>query len=443
MIDFSNIYEKLVAKEEKLAIVGLGYVGLPIAVEFAKYVQVIGFDISEKRIKAYNDGIDVTQELKEDLKDTTIEFTTDSSKLKEAKFMIVAVPTPIKDDCKPDLTLLESASQIIGENLTTGTIVVFESTVYPGVTETICGPIIEQASHLKCGVDWKIGYSPERINPGDKVHTFSTICKIVSGMDLEAMMEIQKVYNIAVKAGTCLVSSIKTAEAIKLIENSQRDVNIAFMNEVAKICHQLDIDTNEIVEGMKTKWNALEFQPGLVGGHCIGVDSYYLLELARQVECDSSILLHGRQTNESMASYVADVVVREMLVAGKDIKKATILILGITFKKDCSDIRNSKVVDLIDKLKMYHIEPIISDAYANSDDVQETYGIPLVPFDNLPLADCIIVAVGHRAYQSITTDKLLSMFKEELPNDKKVLIDINSIYNKDDLDASGIHFWQL
>lgn len=443
MINFQNICEELITKKEKLALVGLGYVGLPIAVEFAKYVQVIGFDIDQKRVDSYHDGIDVTQELCEELKKTTIEFTTDPSKLKEAKFIIVAVPTPVKENNEPDLTLLEDASKIIGENLSIGTIVVFESTVYPGVTETICMPIIEQTSHLKCGIDWKIGYSPERINPGDRIHTFSSICKIVSGMDIESATEIQKIYNIAVKAGTFLASSIKTAEAIKLIENSQRDVNIAFMNEIAKICNQLNVDTSEIVEGMNTKWNALGFQPGMVGGHCIGVDSYYLLKLAKNLKCDSSILLQSRQMNESMATYIADIAFRKLLKIKKDVKKITVLIWGITFKENCSDIRNSKVIDLINRLKTYHIEPVITDACANSKDVQEAYGIKLVPFDDLPLADCIIIAVAHSAYKSITMEKLLKMFKDELPNNEKVLIDVKSLYNKDELCTSGICFWRL
>lgn len=282
-MDFQDIYLSLITGNKKLALVGLGYVGLPVALEFAKYVSVIGFDIDQKRINAYKNGIDITQEFKEEIKKTTIEFTTNPSKLKEARFIIVTVPIPVKDDSTPDLTLVESASKLVGENLTPGTIVVYESTVYPGVTETLCVPIIEKFSRLKCGIDWKVGYSPERVNPGDHTHTFSSIRKIVSGMDAESSTEIQKVYNIAVKAGTYLVSNIKTAEAVKLIENSQRDVNIAFINEIAKICHKLNIDTSEVLEGMNTKWNALGFQPGLVGGHCIGVDSYYLLELAKKI----------------------------------------------------------------------------------------------------------------------------------------------------------------
>lgn len=442
-MDFQNIYLSLITGNKKLALVGLGYVGLPVALEFAKYVSVIGFDIDQKRINAYKNGIDITQEFKEEIKKTTIEFTTNPSKLKEARFIIVTVPTPVKDDSTPDLTLVESASKLVGENLTPGTIVVYESTVYPGVTETLCVPIIEKFSRLKCGIDWKVGYSPERVNLGDHTHTFSSIRKIVSGMDAESSTEIQKVYNIAVKAGTYLVSNIKTAEAVKLIENSQRDVNIAFINEIAKICHKLNIDTSEVLEGMNTKWNALGFQPGLVGGHCIGVDSYYLLELAKKNQCDNSILSYGRQTNESMATYIADSTVRELLNAKKDLKKVTVLVLGITFKENCSDIRNSKVVDLINRLKTYHIEPIITDTCANYEEVQKVYDIKLAPFDDLPLADCIIIAVAHDAYRSISIERLLGMFKSELPNNEKILIDVKSLYRMDELCATGIHFWRL
>lgn len=442
-MNFQNICQALISGNEKLAIVGLGYVGLPVALEFARYVQVIGLDIDQKRIDDYKHGIDVTQKRKEELEGAAIEFTTDPTRLKESRFIIVAVPTPTKADNTPDLTLLENASRMIGENLTAGTIVVFESTVYPGITKALCMPTIERSSGLKCGVDWKIGYSPERINPGDQVHTFPNICKIVSGMDAESAAEIKKVYDIAVKAGICPVSSIETAEAVKAIENSQRDINIAFMNECAKICDKLNIDTGEVLSAMNTKWNALGFQPGLVGGHCIGEDSYYLLELAKNLKCDAPILAHGRRVNESMAPYIADRAVQEMLNVQKDIKKATVLVWGITFKENCPDIRNSKVIDLINRLKMYQVEPIVTDENADNDAVQEKYGVRLVPFDELPLADCIIVAVGHNAYKSLPMQKLLSMYKDELPNNEKVLLDVKSIYSLDELYASGIHFWRL
>ena len=275
-MEFDTVYSGLIAGKKKLALVGLGYVGMPIAVEFAKHISVIGFDINEKRINEYRSGIDSTNEVGDAIKKTTVDFTADPNRLREAKFIIVAVPTPVNDDNTPDLRPVEGASKIVGQNITPGTIVVFESTVYPGVTEDICIPIIEKESGLKCGVDWKIGYSPERINPGDRVHTLTTIRKIVSGMDEESAKEIQKVYDIVIKAGTVLVSTIKTAEAVKVVENSQRDINIAFVNEVAMICDKMGIDTDEVIYGMNSKWNALGFKPGLVGGHCIGVDPYYL-----------------------------------------------------------------------------------------------------------------------------------------------------------------------
>ena len=306
---FDSIYHGLISGDEKLALVGLGYVGMPIAVEFAKHVKVIGFDINEKRINEYRNGIDATNEVGDAIKNTTVDFTADPNRLKEAKFIIVAVPTPVNDDTTPDLKPLKGASRIVGQNLIPGSIIVFESTVYPGVTEDICVSIIEQESGLKCGVDWKIGYSPERINPGDRVHTLTTICKIVSGMDEESASEIKKVYDIVIKAGTFSVSNIKTAEAIKVVENSQRDINIAFMNEIAIICNKIGIDTDEVLAGMNTKWNALGFRPGLVGGHCIGVDPYYLTNAAEKLGYHSQIILNGRKVNDSMGAYVADAAI--------------------------------------------------------------------------------------------------------------------------------------
>ena len=332
-MEFDAIYQGLIAGEEKLALVGLGYVGMPLAVEFAKHVPVIGFDINEKRVNEYANGIDATNEVGEGLKATTVEFTSDASRLKEAKFLIVAVPTPVNPDNTPDLRPIEGASRTVGQNLTPGSIVVFESTVYPGVTEDICIPIIEKESGLKCGEDWKIGYSPERINPGDCVHTLTNIQKIVSGMDEESAREIQKVYNIVIKAGTFPVSTIKTAEAVKVIENSQRDINIAFMNEVAMICDRMGIDTDEVLTGMNTKWNALGFRPGLVGGHCIGVDPYYLTSAAEALGYHSQIILNGRKVNDSMGAFVADAAIRQMIEAGKAPKKATVVILGITSRR--------------------------------------------------------------------------------------------------------------
>ena len=442
-MDFTKIYKGLISGQEKLALVGLGYVGMPIAVEYAKHVQVIGFDINEKRVYEYKNGIDSTNEVGEAIKNTTVEFTADPTRLKEAKFIIVAVPTPVNDDTTPDLKPVKEASKTVGQNLAPGTIVVFESTVYPGVTEDICIPIIEKESGFKCGDDWKIGYSPERINPGDRVHTLTNIRKIVSGMDEETTQEIKKVYDIVIKAGTYSVSNIKTAEAVKVVENSQRDINIAFMNEIAIICDKLHIDTDEVLAGMNTKWNALGFRPGLVGGHCIGVDPYYLTYAAEKLGYHSQIILSGRKVNDSMGALVADAAIKEMIEAGKAPKKAVVVILGITFKENCPDTRNSKVVDIINRLREYEIEPLVADRWADAEIARKEYGVDLISFDNLPKADCIIVAVGHNEFRSMSMMKIKELFNPELPDEEKVLIDVKSLYRMDELKASGMRFWRL
>ena len=441
-MEFNNIYQGLISGKEKLALVGLGYVGMPIAVEFAKHVKVIGFDINEKRVTEYANGIDATNEVGDAIKNTTVEFTADPKKLKEAKFIIVAVPTPVNPDTTPDLRPVEGASRTVGQNITPGTIVVFESTVYPGVTEDICIPIIEKESGLKCGVDWKIGYSPERINPGDYIHRLPSIVKVVSGMDEESAREIKKVYDIVIKAGTFLVSNIKTAEAVKVVENSQRDINIAFMNEIAMICDRMHIDTDEVLAGMNTKWNALGFKPGLVGGHCIGIDPYYLTNAAEKLGYHSQIILNGRKVNDSMGAYVADAAIKEMIEAGLAPKKATVVILGITFKENCPDTRNSKVVDIINRLKEYEIEPVVTDRWADAAVAKQEYGVDLVPFDELPKADCVIVAVGHNEFRSMSMIQLKELFKETA-DEEKVLVDVKSLYRMDELKASGMRFWRL
>ena len=441
-MEFNTIYNGLISGKEKLALVGLGYVGMPIAVEFAKHINVIGFDINKKRIEEYRNGIDSTNEVGEAIKNTTVDFTADPARLKEAKFIIVAVPTPVNDDTTPDLRPVEGASRTVGQNITQGTIVVFESTVYPGVTEDVCVPIIEKESGLKCGVDWKIGYSPERINPGDRVHTLTSIRKIVSGMDEESATEIKKVYDIVIKAGTVPVSTIKTAEAVKVVENSQRDINIAFMNELAMVFDRMGIDTNEVVDGMNTKWNALGFRPGLVGGHCIGVDPYYFTYAAEKLGYHSQIILNGRKVNDSMGAFVADAAIKQMIEAGLAPKKANVVILGITFKENCPDTRNSKVVDIIKRLKEYEINPIVSDSWADVKVAKQEYGVDLVPFKELPKADCLIVAVGHNEFRSMSTMQLKTMFKD-VPDEEKVLIDVKSLYRLDELKASGMRFWRL
>ena len=442
-MEYKDIYNNLIVGQSKLALVGLGYVGMPIAVEFAKHIKVIGFDINEKRVEEYKAGIDSTNEIGESIKESTVEFTADPAKLKEASFIIVAVPTPVNADNSPDLRPVEGASRTVGQNLAPGTIVVFESTVYPGVTEDICVPIIERESGLKCGIDWKIGYSPERINPGDRVHTLTNIQKIVSGMDEESAAVIKKVYDIVIKAGTYPVSTIKTAEAVKVVENSQRDINIAFVNEVAMICDKMGIDTDEVIAGMNTKWNALGFRPGLVGGHCIGVDPYYLTNAAEKYGYHSQIILNGRKVNDSMGAYVADAAIKQMIEAGMAPKKAVVVVLGLTFKENCPDTRNSKVVDIINRLKEYDIQPIVADNWADKDVARREYGVELIPMADIPKADCIIVAVGHKEFRALSMMQLKEMFKSKLLDNEKILIDVKSIYRRDELEISGMRYWRL
>lgn len=443
-VNFDSLYERLIKGEEKLALVGLGYVGMPIAVEFAKHIKVIGFNHNEHRIKQYKSGIDPTHEVGDEIiSKTTVDFTSDEKRLSEAKFIIVAVPTPVKSDNNPDLEPVENASRIVGRNITPGTIVVYESTVYPGVTEDICIPIIEKESGLKCGADFKVGYSPERINPGDRVHTLTSIRKIVSGMDKESADVIRQVYDIVIKAGTFPVSDIKTAEAVKVIENSQRDINIAFMNEIAMICDRMKIDTDEVLAGMNTKWNALGFKPGLVGGHCIGVDPYYLTNVAEKLGYHSQIILNGRKVNDGMGAFVADAAIKEMIEAGKAPKKAKVVILGLTFKENCPDIRNSKVNDIIKRLREYDITPIVVDPWAAREDTKREYGVELVPFEEINNADCVIVAVGHREFRSLSMMQIKTLFSPELEDNEKVLLDVKSLYRIDELRASGMRFWRL
>lgn len=442
-MEYNKIYHSLIHGKSNLAVVGLGYVGLPIAFEFAKHINVIGFDINEKRLSEYKNNIDSEEKLSESIKNVSIDFTSDPTRLKEASFIIVAVPTPVNKDNIPDLEPLIKASETVGQNLTQGSIVVFESTVYPGTTEEVCVPIIENISGLKCGTDWKVGYSPERINPGDRIHTLPTIKKVVSGMDRESADEIQKIYDIIIKAGTFLVSNIKTAEAVKIVENSQRDVNIAFMNEISLICNKLNIDTDEVINGMNTKWNALGFRPGLVGGHCIGVDPYYLTYAAEKLGCNSQIILTGRQINDSMGAYVTDNAVKMITETGISPEKATVVIMGFTFKENLSDIRNSKVIDIINRLKEYGINPIVTDPKADFETAKKEYGIELTALERIPKADCIIVAVGHREYRAMSLMQIKKMFKSNLENKQKVLIDVKSLYRIDELEASGMQFWRL
>lgn len=439
-----SLYEKLSNKQENLALVGLGYVGMPIAVAFAKKgLNVIGFDLNKEKIELYKSGKDPTKEVgDETIKNTTVEFTADENRLKEAKFIIVAVPTPVNTDHTPDLTPVIGASEIVGRNLTKGTIVVYESTVYPGCTEDVCIPILEKQSNLKCGVDFKIGYSPERINPGDKVHRLENIHKIVSGMDEESLEEIKNVYDIVIEVGTHPVSNIRTAEAVKVVENSQRDINIAFMNELAMVFDKMDIDTNEVVEGMNTKWNALGFKPGLVGGHCIGVDPYYFTYEAEKLGYHSQIILNGRIVNDNMGKFIADATIKEMIKVGLAPKKSKVAILGLTFKENCPDTRNSKVNDIVKRLKEYNIQPIVVDPWASERDAEREYGIKLTKMSDVSDVDCIIVAVAHNEFKALSLKDLKKLYKES-PDSEKILIDVKGIYNINDLKNSEMTFWRL
>lgn len=433
-----KLYDRLVAGDEKLALIGLGYVGMPIAVEFAKHVKVIGFNHNEKRIAQYKSGVDPTHEVGDEaIRATTVEFTADEKRLSEAKFLIVAVPTPIKEDQTPDLEPVENASRIVGRNTVPGSIVVYESTVYPGVTEDICIPIIEKESGLKCGIDWKIGYSPERINPGDKVHRLTTIKKIVSGMDEETLDCVAKVYELVVEAGVHRASSIKVAEAAKVIENSQRDINIAFMNELSIIFHKMGIDTKEVLEAAGTKWNFLPFFPGLVGGHCIGVDPYYLTYKADMLGYHSQVILSGRRINDGMGKYVAENCVKNLIAADKSVKGARVAVLGFTFKENCSDTRNSKVWDIVKELEEYGIEPIISDPVADAEEAKRIYGIEFSNMDEIMDMDAVILAVAHDEFKMLEKEDLDMLYRAG----QKVLLDVKGILNPKNY--TDYRFWRL
>lgn len=438
-----DLYEKIIAGEEKVSLVGLGYVGMPIAVAFAKKIKVVGFDLNAAKIDLYKKGIDPTNEVGNDvIANTTVEFTADASKLKEAKFHIVAVPTPVNDDHTPDLSPVEGASRILGQNLTKGSVVVFESTVYPGVTEDICVPILEKESGLKCGVDFKIGYSPERINPGDKVHRLETITKIVSGMDEETLDTVAKVYELVVEAGVYRAESIKVAEAAKVIENSQRDINIAFMNELSMIFHKMGIDTKAVLEAAGTKWNFLKFFPGLVGGHCIGVDPYYLTYKAEELGYHSQIILSGRRINDDMGKYVAESLVKNLIKSNIQVQGAKVAILGFTFKENCPDTRNTKVIDIYKELQEYGITPIVVDPAADADEAKRLYGIEFQNMDAVKQMDAVVIAVAHTAFQGLTKDEIDQYFNGQ--NDKKVLVDIKGILDKKIYDASQDYlYWRL
>lgn len=437
------LYNKILKQEAKIAVIGLGYVGMPLAIAFSRITRVIGFDINKAKIELYRKGIDPTNEVGNDvIKKANVEFTSDETKLQEAKFYIVAVPTPVNSDKTPDLSPVEGASILVGKHLTKGSIVVYESTVYPGVTDDICIPILEKESGLKCGVDFKVGYSPERINPGDKEHRLDNIKKIVSGMDEESLEQIAKVYELIITVGVHRAPSIRVAEAAKVVENSQRDINIAFMNELAIVFDKMGINTYEVIQAMNTKWNALKFYPGLVGGHCIGVDPYYFIYQAEKLGYHSQIILSGRKINDSMGSFVADAAIKKLITANKRVKQAKVVIMGLTFKENCPDTRNSKVIDIIKRLEEYEIKPIVVDPQADAEQAKHEYGIEILDVSEICDSDCIIMAVAHKEFIGMDIGQLNKLFKQ-IPNNEKIIIDVKSLLPKDEIEKLGYVYWSL
>lgn len=429
------MHQEILNKKAKIALIGLGYVGLPIALAFAKKVKVIGFDINKKRVDMMKNGIDPSGELpKSDFEGCDIEFTDSLDVLKQASFFIVAVPTPIDNANKPDLTPVIKASESIGKVLKKGDYVVYESTVYPGCTEDDCVPILEKLSGLKMGKDFKVGYSPERINPGDKQHTITKILKIVSGCDAEALDTVANVYSIIVEPGVHRAPSIKVAEAAKIIENTQRDVNIALMNELSIIFNRLDINTYDVLEAAGTKWNFLKFSPGLVGGHCIGVDPYYLIHKAEELGYHTHVINSGRYVNDSMGFYVAKNTVKKILATGKDISKARVLVMGATFKEDVMDIRNSRIADVIKELNSFSLKVDVTDPHADSEELKEEYGFELVKEIGKNY-DAVIVAVGHKQYKDLTEDYFASIL-----SDKGIIVDVKGMFRNK---ISKFTYWSL
>lgn len=435
-----DIYQQLLEGNAKLSLVGLGYVGMPIAVAFSKKIKVIGFDLNSKKIALYRSGVDPTGEVgDEGVANCSVDFTDDETRLQEALFHIVAVPTPVHDDHTPDLTPVEGASRILGRNLAKGSIVVFESTVYPGVTEDVCVPILEKESGLKCGRDFFIGYSPERINPGDKTHRLENIQKIVSGMDEATLDTVAKVYELVVLAGVHRAPSIKVAEAAKVIENSQRDINIAFMNELSIIFNKMGIDTKSVLEAAGTKWNFLKFYPGLVGGHCIGVDPYYLTYKAEMLGYHSQVILAGRRINDDMGKYIAENLVKSLIRAEKNVKYAKVAILGFTFKENCPDTRNSKVFDIVKELREYGIEPLIADPIADAREAHALYDVDFVAAKPLKDMDAVILAVAHDAFAKLQISDLDQFYSPG----KKVLLDVKGLMDRKSYENAGYLYWRL
>ncbi|MFJ5621689.1 nucleotide sugar dehydrogenase [Peribacillus loiseleuriae] len=435
-----SLYNAIKNKTEKISIIGLGYVGMPLAIAFAKVSDVVGFDISKEKVQNYLNGIDVTKEVGNDaIQDTTALFTWEEKYLRDCKFHIVAVPTPINSDKTPDLKPIIGASKTVGKNLTKGSIVVFESTVYPGVTEDICVPILEEESGLKIGTDFKVGYSPERINPGDKVHRLETIVKVVSGIDEDSLGEIANVYEMIIEAGVYRAESIRVAEAAKVIENSQRDINIAFMNELSIIFNKMGIDTKAVLETAGTKWNFLNFSPGLVGGHCIGVDPYYLTYKAEEMGYHSQIVLSGRKINDDMGKYVVENTVKNLIKADKQIKGAKVAIFGVTFKENCPDVRNTKVIDIIKELEEYGIETKVVDPIADKEDLWHEYRINPCKIEEIKEMDALIFAVPHEEFKSFNLEKIRGMYW----NHKPVLIDVKGMFNRIEAVNMNYLYWRL
>lgn len=425
--------------KRKISVVGLGYVGLPMAVEFGKQHEVIAFDINAKRISELKNNVDLTLEVEsDDLKAAKLFLTSNPEDLKKADFHIIAVPTPINAAKQPDLSCLISASRLVGRELKKGDIVVYESTVYPGATEDECVPVLEKFSGLKCGVDFFIGYSPERINPGDKEHSFRNICKVVSGQNDEILEIVADIYSSVVTAGVYKASSIKVAEAAKVIENTQRDINIALINELAIIFDRLDIDTSEVLAAAGTKWNFLPFRPGLVGGHCIGVDPYYLTYKANMLGLNPQIILSGRKTNDGMGKYIAEKTIKKMVELDKPINGANVAVLGLTFKENCNDIRNTRVVDIINELNSFHINVLLHDPLADPEEVKREYNLNLNDWDDIKNVDAIILAVSHQFYLNIPMEDLVSRFRGP-----KLLIDVKGIFDKEVLAQNDVHVWRL
>lgn len=436
-----DIYEEIIKGQASIAIVGLGYVGLPLAVAFSKKAKVIGFDLSKRKITNFQSGIDLTGDVgNAELSECSIQFTTDVNHLADAKFFVVAVPTPVLSGNVPDLSYIQSASQMVGSKLSKGAIVVFESTVYPGVTEDVCIPILEAESGLKCGKDFKVGYSPERINPGDTTNKLENIIKIVSGIDEESLETIARLYELVIDAGIHKAKSIKVAEAAKVIENAQRDINIAFMNEISMLFHQMGIDTKEVLQAAGTKWNFHHYTPGLVGGHCIGIDPYYLTYKAETEGYHSKIILAGRHINDGMSSYIVQQIIKMLVQYKLDIGKVNIGFFGVTYKENSSDIRNSKVIDIIKELQEYGVNPKVVDPLVDKKQFQLEYDIELMDIAELENLNVIIMAAPHQIFTDLSLEEINDMYDE---HQTKVMIDIKGVYDKAECEHLGYRYWRL